>query len=81
MVSKADWKEVWIDKTKDKSFVLSHTDALKFAELTTAEGGYKVDQPVSSVDFDTATAEAWVAKPKKDRKKTSKKMHPSEAVK
>lgn len=79
--SKPDWKEVWIDKSKDKSFSLAHPDALKFAELATTEGGYKVDQPTSPVDFDTATAEAWVAKPKKERKKTSKKMHPSEAVK
>jgi CRISPR-associated protein Csb1 len=80
-VATPDWKEVWIDKSKDTSFEMSHATAFKFAELSTGKGGFKVDQPALPADFDTATAEAWVAKSKKDRKKTSKKMHPSEAVK
>ena len=76
-----DWKEVWIDKSKDESFQMSHATSLEYAKLATAAGAFKVAEQVSPVDFDTVTAEAWVAKPKKERKKSSKKMHPSEAVK
>lgn len=75
------WQEAWIDRSKDKSISIPHEDALGYAELCTGSGGFAVKRPAAPVEFDTETAEAWLAKPKKDRRKIAKKMHPSEAVK
>lgn len=74
------WKEVYIDKSKDKFNTISHEQALVYAKLCTNESGFKVAQPDKPAEFDTDTAEAWIAKPKKDRKKLAKKGHLSESV-
>lgn len=76
-----NWKEVHIDKSKDKDVTITHPQALQYATLCTGDGGFKVEQPKEAAEFDTATAEAWVAKPKKERKKLAKKGHPSEVIK
>lgn len=73
------WREVWLDKGKDKYFEIEHKNAITYAELAVGDNGFKVDQ-ANPVEFDSATAEAWVRKPKKERKKLAKKGHPSAMV-
>ncbi len=76
------WNEVHINKTKDKTLTITNKQALDYAGLCTGDGDgkFKVEQPDKAVEFDTATAEAWIAKPKKERKKLAKKGHPSEVI-
>jgi len=76
------WTAVHIDKIKDRPLTITHPDALDYARLcTTGASGFKVEQPDKAVEFDTATAEAWVAKPKKERKKLARKGPPSDMIK
>lgn len=73
------WNEVHIDKTKDKTTTITHTQATNYATLCTAQDEFKVESG-RPVEFDTTTAEAWIAKPKQERKKLAKKGHPSEVI-
>jgi CRISPR-associated protein Csb1 len=76
------WNEIHIDKRKDQPIRITHQQALVYATLsTTGEDGFRVEQPDKPAEFDPATAEAWVAKPKKERKKLAKKGHPSVMIK
>jgi hypothetical protein len=78
---KMTWKEVWLDKAKDKELPITHDDALKYAKQTIEKDRFEVKEGQQNNDFDQGTAEAWVAMPKKNRKKLAKKSHPSEAIK
>lgn len=64
---------------------LTHERLKDYADAVTAQGEFQVKQPsaedASKEDFDKETAEAYVQIEKKERKKLSKRMHPSEAVK
>jgi hypothetical protein len=75
-----NWDEVHIDKAKDKKLSISHGEALEYATLCTGADVFKVEQPKQAAEFDTATAEKWIAKPKKERKKLAKKGHPSDMI-
>jgi CRISPR-associated protein Csb1 len=63
----------------------THDQFKRYAEAVTADGEFQVKQPseedANKEEFDKETAEAYVAIDKKKRKKLSKRMHPSEAVK
>jgi len=73
---------------EDKSRVLgnpTHRQLTDYADAVTGEGQFQVTQPsaqeAKDEDFDRDTAEAYVQIERKERKKLSKRMHPSEAVK
>lgn len=74
------WKEVYVQKNKDKTLAVTHTDALRYAQLCTSDGQHKVEQPVKATDFDQETAEGWLKIDKKTRKALAKKSDPAKAV-
>jgi CRISPR-associated protein Csb1 len=75
------WTEIYIDKGKDKQVTITHPEALAYAAQCTGDTQFNVEQPDKPAEFDTGMAEAWVATPKKERKKLAKKAHPSDVIK